>query len=322
MWEHPFPQLLKLRRTLVKLTYKNERGKILLSEAGKDRVFGYALLLPTFLVFALVIMYPILNGVVMSFSDYSYFTVSRGEGFRWNNFANYKTIMENGFAKQLRKTITFTLATVLAELIIGMSIAIMLNSNKIQRGRGLLRSLFLMPWTIPSIVVALLWNWLFNSSFGVWNYIFGTPNMEWIQNPKTAMFTVVVACVWRQTPYMLIMLLAALQNVNQDLIEAATIDGANTFQIFWHITLPSIKQVLGTTVITCIMSSFQQFTIIYQMTNGGPVDTTTTMSIGAYKLAFTNMDLGAGAAVGVIWMIILIVGVSIFNTKTKRFDNV
>lgn len=306
----------------MKLVYTNESGKKVLTEQGLDRIFGYSLLLPTFLVFAIVIMYPIFNAVIMSFSDYTYFTVAKGDGFNWNGFKNYETIIKNGFINQLGKTLIYTAATVVTELVLGMSIALMLNSSRLSEGRGILRSLYLMPWTIPSIVTALLWNWLFNSSFGVWNYILGTPGKEWVQNPDTAMFTVVAASVWRQTPYMLIMLLAALQNVNQDLIESADIDGANAWQSFWHVTLPSIRMVLGTTVVTCVMASFQQFTIIYQMTNGGPVDATTTMSIGAYKMAFTNMDLGAGAAIGVIWMIILVVCLSIYNIKTKRFDNI
>ena len=301
------------------------------TEWFKDMMFGYALLVPTFLVFAIVILYPILNGLIMSFSEYTYITVAKQKGFVWNAFANYKTIFSSfsnlaTFDKQLLNTLIFTVSTVGMELIIGMAIALMLNSNI--RGRGVLRSLFLMPWTIPSIVTALLWGWLFQAQFGVWNYflhslgIIANRNMEWIQSTDWAMFTVVVATIWRQTPYMIIMLLAALQNVRRDLIEASYIDGANAVQAFLHVKLPGISGVLGTTIITCIMSSFQSFTIIFNMTNGGPVDATTTMSIGAYKHAFTNMDLGAGAAVGVIWMIILIAGISIFNVKTKRFDNI
>lgn len=300
------------------------------TERAKDLLFGYSLLLPTFIVFAIVILYPIINGLIMSFSDYTYITVAKGQGFVWNAFANYATIFNSNsnlatFWKQLANTLIYTVSTVGIELVLGMSIALMINSNI--RGKGVLRSLFLMPWTIPSIVTALLWGWLFQAQFGTWNYflkalgLITNGNMEWIQNQNWAMFTVVVASVWRNTPYMIIMLLAALQNVRVDLIEAAYIDGARAGQVFWNVKIPSIRAVLGTTLITCIMSSFQSFTIIFNMTNGGPVDATTTMSIGAYKHAFTNMNLGAGAAVGVIWMVILVTGISIFNIKTKRFDN-
>ena len=205
-----------------------------------------------------------------------------------------------------------------------MSIALLLNSKI--RGRNALRSVFLMPWCIPSIVTALLWSWLFQAQYGIINYVLyalgfiSNPNAEWVLNPDTSLGVVTIAVVWRQTPYMLVMILAGLQSINHDLVEAASLDGANSFRVFWHIMLPGIRVVLGNTIITCIMASFQQFTIIYNMTAGGPLGKTTTLSIAAYKQAFTQLDLGAGSAIGVMWMMILGVGISIYNTKTKRFD--
>lgn len=304
-------------------TKKHLSTGMTLTERKKDVLFSYGLLFPALAVMALVILYPILNAIAMSFCDYTFFTVNKNP--QWNDFGNYKKIFDDDFSIHLWHTVLFTLGTVTLELIIGMGIALLLNTRI--RGRNALRSLFLMPWTIPSIVTALLWSWLFQAQYGIINYVldfFGliqNRNMEWMQNPDTSMLTVIIAVVWRQTPYMLVMILAGLQSVRQDLIEAAALDGANGAQIFWHVKIPAIKSVLGTTIITCIMSSFQQFTIIYNMTNGGPMGTTTTMSIAAYKQAFTSYDLGAGAAIGVIWLIILSVGVSIYNVKSKRFDN-
>lgn len=298
---------------------KKRRG---LSEHAKDCLFGYSLLLPTFLVFSLVILFPILKGIVMSFYDYTYFTIKKGP--TWNNFQNYVTIFEEGFPAQLGRTLLFTVGTVGLELIIGMCIALLLNTQI--RGRNAFRSLFLMSWTIPSIVTALLWSWLFNAQYGIIDFFLGKlnliadPNMQWLQNPRLAMVTVIVAVVWRQTPYMLVMILAGLQSINADLVEAAAIDGANSLQTFFKIKLPSIKTVLGNTIITCVMASFQQFTIIFNMTQGGPMKLTTTMSIATYKMAFTGHNLGAGAAVGVIWMLLLGTAISIYNSATKRFE--
>lgn len=301
---------------------QSRKGDIARNEHKKDILFGYGLLLPTFLVFSVVILYPIISAIVRSFCDYTFLTVNKP--LKWNDFENYKTIFKNGFLTQLWTTIKFTLGTVGIELVLGMSIALLLNSKI--RGRNALRSVFLMPWCIPSIVTALLWSWLFQAQYGIINYVLyglgliSNPNAEWVLNPSTSLGVVTVAVVWRQTPYMLVMILAGLQSINQDLIEAAAIDGANSFRIFRHITLPGIKVVLGNTIITCIMSSFQQFTIIYNMTAGGPLGKTTTLSIAAYKQAFTQLNLGAGSAIGVIWMMILGVGISIYNAKTKRFD--
>jgi len=292
-----------------------------LSEEWKDNLFGYALLLPTFAVFALVVLFPIFKAMVMSFCEYTYVTVKKGSSV-WNHFANYKYIFDNGFLYQLSRTLLFTLGTVGIELILGMAIALLLNTNI--RGRNIYRSLFLMSWTIPSIVTALLWKWLFNAQYGLVNFfgsslgLLSNPNQLWLLDPKRAMATVIIAVVWRQTPYMLVMILAGLQSINHDLIEAAVIDGANVFQTFFRVMLPCIKTVLGNTLITCIMASFQQFTIIYNMT--GPLKQTMTMSIATYQMAFKEFNLGAGAAVGVIWMLVLGTGISIYNNATKRFD--
>lgn len=301
---------------------KDLRARKGLSEQWKDNLFGYALLLPTFAVFALVVLFPILKGIIMSFCDYTYVTVKKGTSV-WNQFANYQYIFKNGFLHQLGRTLVFTIGTVGIELIIGMAIALLLNTNI--RGRNVYRSLFLMSWTIPSIVTALLWKWLFNAQYGLVNFfgsslgLIADPNQLWLLDPDRAMITVIAAVVWRQTPYMLVMILAGLQGINNDLIEAAAIDGANVFQTFFRIKLPSIKTVLGNTLVTCVMASFQQFTIIYNMT--GPLEQTMTMSIGTYQMAFKEFNLGAGAAVGVIWMLVLGTGISIYNSATGRFDN-
>ncbi len=295
-----------------------------LSEKAIDNIFGYSLLLPTFLVFALVILFPIVKGIVMSFYNYTFLTIKKGPA--WNSFENYRTIFKEGFPAQLGRTLIFTAGTVGLELVIGMCIALLLNTNI--RGRSAFRSLYLMSWTIPSIVTALLWSWLFNAQYGIIDYILSRlglirdPNMQWLLSPDRAMITVIIAVVWRQTPYMLVMILAGLQSINMDLIEAAAIDGANAVQTFFRIKLPSIKTVIGNTIITCVMASFQQFTIIRNMTQGGPMDRTMTMSLATYRIAFTNMNLGAGAAIGVVWMLILGTGITLYNHFTRRFDNI
>ena len=295
-----------------------------LSEKTVDNLFGYSLLLPTFLVFALVILFPIVKGIAMSFYDYTFLTIKKGP--KWNHFQNYITIFQEGFPAQLGRTLLFTVGTVGLELVIGMCIALLLNTNI--KGRSAFRSLYLMSWTIPSIVTALLWSWLFNAQYGIIDYalsklrLISDPNMQWLLSPERAMISVIIAVVWRQTPYMLVMLLAGLQSINMDLVEAAAIDGANTFQTFFRVKLPSIKTVIGNTVITCVMSSFQQFTIIRNMTQGGPLDKTMTMSLATYRIAFTNMNLGAGAAIGVVWMLILGTGITLYNHFSRRFDEI
>jgi multiple sugar transport system permease protein len=294
------------------------------NQKKSDIAFGYVLLFPAIFVLALVVFYPIVKGVFMSFFEYTFFTLNNP---RWNNFKNYLGIIKDGaLFLYLRNTVIFACGVVLIQFVLAMIIALLLNSKVLGPVRNFFRSAFLLPWTIPSVVTAILWAWLFQPQYGLVNYflrtfgVFRDMSPQWLANPQLAMVTIMIACVWRYTPYMIIMILAGLQGVRTDLLEAASLDGANVSQVFFYVTLPSIKQVLGTTVLVAVLNAFQQFTIIYNMTAGGPLGVTTTLSLAAYKAAFQKYDIGAGSAIGVIWLIILVSLTTIFNARTKRFD--
>jgi len=288
-----------------------------------DLLFSYALMFPAIFVLALVIFYPMVKGIFVSFCDYTFMTLKTP---KWNNFENYKKIFtENAFLIYLRNTGSYVIGSVGIQFVLAMMLALLLNTEIV--GKKVFRSLYLMSWTIPTIVVSILWAWLLQPQYGLFNYILHSlglisdPNMQWLSDPKYAMKGVILATVWKQCPYMIIMILAGLQSVRSDLLDAAAIDGASRFRTFISVVLPSIAMVLGTTVIISILDAFQQFTIIFNMTAGGPLKTTTTLSIAAYKEAFTQYDLGAGSAIGVIWMIILSTITIIFNVKSKRLED-
>ncbi|MGI6777048.1 MAG: carbohydrate ABC transporter permease [Acetivibrionales bacterium] len=298
----------------------NRKG--LCSSKKSEILFAYVLLIPALLILSIVMFYPILKGIVMSFYDYTFFTMHNP---KWNNFANYAKIFKDGILfRNLTNTLIYVIGSVSLQLIIALPLALLLNSDI--RGRNFFRGAFLMSWTVPTLVTSLIWALLFQPQYGLWNYImysFGLisdSNMQWLQSPQLAKVTIIIATVWRQTPYMLIMILAGLQSVKKDLLEAASLDGANSIQVFKNVILPSISTVLGTTVLIAVLDAFQQFTIIYNMTAGGPMNSTTTLSIAAYKEAFINHDIGAGSAIGVIWLVLLATITCIFNIKAKRFE--
>jgi multiple sugar transport system permease protein len=287
-----------------------------------DVFFAYLLLLPAMLVLAIVVFYPILKGIVMSFCDYTFFTLNNPQ---WNNFGNYENLFKGGMLFiYLKNTAIYAGGTVLIEFILAMSIALLLNSHI--GGQKFLRGAFLLPWTIPTVVVSILWAWLFQPQFGLVNFflrslkILGEETIQWLVNPKLAMSSIMIATVWKLSPYMIVMILAGLQGVRTDLLEAAALDGASKVQVFMFVTLPSIKPVLATTIVVAVLNAFQHFTIINNMTAGGPLNATTTLSIAAYKSAFLKYDMGTGSAIGVIWLIILAVLTCIYNVKSKRFD--
>jgi len=206
--------------------------------------------------------------------------------------------------------------------VLGLAIALLLNQNI--KARGLLRGLFLIPWIIPSVVVAIVWSWMLQQQFGVINYILynlgitSTVNISWTQHSVLAMVAVTMAAVWRQLPYMMVMILAGLQSIDISQIESAKIEGANSWKLLRHITLPSIRPVITTSIWIAVMSNFQMFTIVFNMTGGGPVNATTTLSLAAHKKAFLEYDFGAGSTIGVLWLAVLFIATLIYNKYNER----
>lgn len=286
-----------------------------------DQLFALGFVSPAILVLLCVIALPILRGIWISFCDSFLKNINTPI---WNNFDNYIELFKNGlFVKYFGHTLLFVTITVGIQLVLGLMIALLLNSKI--RGRNIFRGFIIIPWTIPSVVVAIVWRWMLQQQYGVINYLLhqagvtSTMNLSWTMNAGLAMTAIVIACVWKQLPYMTVMLLAGLQSVDCGLLEAAYIDGANGLQSLWHITLPSIQPVVITSTWLAVTMNFQQFTIINNLTAGGPVDATTTLSIAAYKTAFQSFNFGQSAAIGVIWMLFLFVFTFLSNRINDRF---
>ncbi len=291
-----------------------------LTSAQCDTIFATLCILPAFAGIALVVLAPIVKAIWMSFMDYKITSTAQPV---WNQFANYIKLFSSGqIAQYFGNTLLFIFWVVVIQFVLAMAMALLLSSRLIH-GRNVMRAAFMIPWTIPSVVTALLWSWLLQPQYGVLNWLFynlglqGQLNQLWLQDPAHAMPSVIIACVWRQTPYMMVMLLAGLQSVPHDLVEAASIDGANGIKRFVHVILPSIRPVIDTSIVVAIINNSQMFAIIYNMTAGGPIGKTTTFSVAAYLKAFVSFDFGQGSALGVIWLLAL----SLFVFFYKRYSD-
>lgn len=286
---------------------------------GRDTIFAVGLLLPALLILGAVIFVPIGKGILMSFQDYRLATRNDPP---FVGFDNYVKLFQSGdIYTYFLNTFIFVGGVVGSQFLLAMGIALLLNRPI--KGRNIYRGLFLIPWTIPSVIVALLWSWLFQPQYGVVNWLLSSVGAiqlgtDWLQNTTLAMPAIIIAVAWRQFPIMVVMFLAGLQTVPQDLQEAAMIDGGSRWQILRYVTLPYMRPVIDTTIVIAIVNNFQMFTIIYNMTAGGPIDRTTTLSIGAYNSAFTRFEFGVGAAVGVLWLIVLVGLVAIYNWRAER----
>lgn len=286
-----------------------------------DSVFALILIAPALLVLGVTVLFPILKGIYVSFCEYKLANLNDPV---WNHFQNYAKLFRNGeIYTYFKNTVVYVFLAVAIQFVLGLGVALLLNSKI--RGRNILRGAFLIPWTLPSVVVAILWRWMLQQQFGVINYLLykagmsSTINISWTTDANLAMVAIVVAAVWRQFPYMMVMLLAALQSVDRSLIEASRVDGASYWKTLVHIIMPSIRPVTISTIWIATMSNFQMYTIITNMTGGGPVNATTTLSLAAYKAAFQSYNFGEGAAIGVLWLAILVVITLISNKLSDKY---
>ena len=278
-----------------------------------DKLFSLSLLFPAFVITTLFILVPVIDSVYISFLDFRMRNIITGEPGVWNNFENYIRLFQSGrLLPAINITFTFVIFVVVIQFVVGMILALVLNSNV--KGARLLRSLMMMPWVVPTIVSALIWMWMFQPSFGLVRFFTG---LAVLNNPNTAIYGVAIAALWKQIPLSTLLFLAALQNVPDDILEASKIDGANAVTRFFRIVLPYMKSVIKVSVSLSIIDNFRQFPLVWIMTGGGPMHSTTTLAVLSFREAFVSNNLGSGAAVTTIWMLIMIVVVLIYNRFMK-----
>jgi multiple sugar transport system permease protein len=266
----------------------------------------------------LFILTPLADSVFKSFLDFDISNLISGEPGTWNNFANYIKLFNNTkFLGAIQHTFIFLAFVVVVQLVLGIVLALILDSN-IKFGR-FIRSIMMTPWVVPTVISALVWMWIFQPQYGLLKYIVsfatGGKVMDFaiLNNTNTALLGIGIAALWKQIPLTCLLLLAGLQNVPEEMLEAATIDGANKTRKFFSITLPYIKSVVRVTTALAIIANFKQFPLFWVMTGGGPANSTTTLAILSYREAFVSHNLGSGAAVTTVWILIMILVVTIYN---------
>ncbi|HZZ42891.1 MAG TPA: sugar ABC transporter permease [Tepidisphaeraceae bacterium] len=262
-----------------------------------DQTFAAILLTPAFLFVACLAIYPIIRVIWLSF-----FTQNLGTELhpQFTGITNYTRLLNDGhYFAALRTTLIFTFFAVSSELILGMTMALLLNETF--RGRSIARAAALVPWALPTAVLALAWKWVFNDQFGVFNdllmrlHLISHP-IAWLGTPATALFSLIFADVWKTTPFMMILLLAGLQDIPNELYEAAHIDGARSINSFRLITLPMLLPSITLALLFRSLQSFGIFDLPFVMTGGGPGGATETVGIYTYNTYLRYLDFGYGSA--------------------------
>lgn len=283
---------------------------------AKDRTFGFMIALPAVLLFLVIAIYPLVSSIGTSLYDQSLLRPER----TFVGFGNYAAIFGE-FVERLGTTLVFSSLATVFPLILGVALAILLNARI--RGRTILRGALMLPWLLPGVVVSFLWAWIFNDSYGVLNHLLsmvGLPEISMLGNPVGAMAAVVIAKTWHSFPWIMVVALAVLQTLPSEQIEAATIDGATRSQRFRYISLPHIVGPVTFVAVLEFIYNFGNFDTIFVMTGGGPGDSTTTLALSLYQLAFGSYELGKASAMGVLWLVLLAIISSGYLFLNRRLE--
>lgn len=273
---------------------------------NSKKYIPYILITPVLLVILLLYAYPIIMILIQSFNKVS--IVDNNYTFiGLDNFTNF--FNDGTFRFTLLLTLKYTVITVTLKLIIGFSMALVLNSETYFNKT--LRFLTLIPWTIQQVSVAVIWKWIFDGNYGYLNYILLKlglieKNILWLSDPKLALISASIVDTWLGISFVSMIFLAALNSIDKSLYESSKIDGANSIQSFRHITIPSIKKVFIITGTLVSIWTFNSFNVIYVLTRGGPMRKTETFVIRIYQEAFEKFNIGSSSAISVIVFLLLL----------------
>jgi multiple sugar transport system permease protein len=254
---------------------------------------GVPFVIPALALLSLVTVYPVTYVLVLSLQRrMPIFDISRFVGLD-----NYLFLLrDDRFWNALGNTAYFTALSVTVELLLGLGVALIMERRF--RLKGIARAVILVPWAIPTVVSARMWEWIFNTDFGVLNYLTGI-RINWLGSPFWAMHAAVAVDVWKTTPFVAILLMAGLQAIPRDLYQAARVDGAGALAAFLHVTLPLLRPVILVVLLFRTLDAFRVFDAVYVLTGGGPANTTETLSIYAYRVLFQTLQFGYGSALAV-----------------------
>jgi multiple sugar transport system permease protein len=280
----------------------------------EEMLVGYLFVLPDVLGLLVFIVGPMIFAFYISLNEWSGFTTPTFVGLE--NYVNMAG--DPRFWASLRRTAIFTLGLAPTVYVLGLALAMLLNRGP--RGSTVFRTIYFMPVAMSLVVASIVWRFLFEPSYGFLNYAlswFGLPGLQWLGSTDTAMLSVLIVTVWKSAGYFMIILLAGIQDIPQDYIEAARIDGAGGWQVFRRIILPLLRPTSLFVIIILIINSLQAFDQIYVLTRGGPVYATDTLLMYVYEEAFRFWNFGYSAAMSFV-LFVLILAVTIFQLRFFR----
>lgn len=267
----------------------------------------YFYMAPAIIIMAAFLGFPIIYNIVISF-------------FKWNlrfparpfvGLENYIAVISDGkFIQIFFTTLIWTIGGVFLQMVIGIGLALFVDSLK--WFKSFLQSIIILPWVIPGVITALMWAWMLQSDMGIinnliWKLGITNENILWLSDANIALIAVIFVNAWKATPFWFLMILAALQDIPKDQIESANIDGAGYFQVIKNVLIPHLKPIIASTGVITTIWTLNYFDLIWVMTKGGPMNSTSTLPIYTYRTAFEFYDFGHSAALAIISLIIIMI---------------
>jgi ABC-type sugar transport system permease subunit len=280
---------------------------------------GMFFVLPALLLYLVFMVYPFFQSIYLSFTSWNGASPVK----EWIGLDNYRALIRDPMLwLSLRHNLIWVIVGTVAPIVIGMGLALLLWQRP--KGFTLFRTVYFMPQVLSTVVIGIVWNWIYNPIFGILNTGLDAVGLEgvsrgWLGDPDVALYAVLIAAIWATIGFTFVIFLAGLQNVSKDLLEAATIDGANAWQRFWNVTVPQMAGVINIVVAFLLIGGFNVFDIIFVMTGGGPANATEVLATYTYKEAFTQNNVGYASTLSVVITVIsLIASVTFIRLRERQ----
>jgi ABC-type sugar transport system permease subunit len=280
---------------------------------------GMFFVLPALLLYLVFMVYPFFQSIYLSFTSWNGASPVK----EWIGLDNYRALIRDPMLwLSLRHNLIWVIVGTVAPIVIGMGLALLLWQRP--KGFTLFRTVYFMPQVLSTVVIGIVWNWIYNPIFGILNTGLDAVGLEgvsrgWLGDPDVALYAVLIAAIWATIGFTFVIFLAGLQNVSKDLLEAATIDGANAWQRFWNVTVPQMAGVINIVVAFLLIGGFNVFDIIFVMTGGGPANATEVIATYTYKEAFTQNNIGYASTLSLVMTVIsLIASVTFIRLRERQ----
>lgn len=283
----------------------------------RERIQPYAFIAPAMIWICCIFLYSVCYNLFSGF-----FRVSLDGRWDFVGLGNYaRLVASKEFLEITRNTCVWIGAITVCLQLIALWNAILLNQKVF--GRGIYRTILLLPWVIPGVVTGILWKYMMDAKFGVINDVLLRLGLidryqPWLAQSKTAMIAVILAYLWKVTPFMMLLILGRLQGIPEDIYEAAEMEGAGVLKKFWFVTLPMLKDTLITTTIITMITAFNSYDLTYVMTGGGPVHSSEILGKYVYNLGFIKFDFGGASATGTMMFMASLLLIAVYAGRQGR----